>query len=261
MSTTNIQIAFRADAGGTANAITANFTPDISLTNKTLVIVRAATANTSGTVTFTPDAAATKNVTKRGNKPLRVGDIAGAGHELMLMYNSTNDVWELLNPALSYPQMLGKNFTPASGTNTTGEELIQSFEVTAGQINTSDYLDFYALAQWNNSGGTKTFKIYFSPTASLADVNKVQVGQAQATTNTGTPITRRFLVKGDTSIRSHIPATNNFFLIDAVTAGANVPTDITVPSLTAGFFVLISGQKGTGTDTDTIDYSLLMKRV
>jgi len=88
-----------ATAGGTVNAITADFSPNITLTDKQPVSVRAIGANTSATVTFSPDGLTAKNVRKLGNRALVTGDIEGAGHELLLKYNSTNDVWELMNPA------------------------------------------------------------------------------------------------------------------------------------------------------------------
>jgi len=93
-------------AGGTVNAITANFTPDVSLTDGVTVIVRAIGANTSATVTFSPDGSTAKNVRKNGNIALVEGDIAGAGHELLLKRNTTNDVWELLNPANPNPYLV-----------------------------------------------------------------------------------------------------------------------------------------------------------
>jgi hypothetical protein len=42
-----------------------------------------------------------KVITKNNNQALAVGDIAGAGHWLHLVYDATNGVWELINPATS----------------------------------------------------------------------------------------------------------------------------------------------------------------
>lgn len=88
-----------ADAGGTANAITANFTPDVSLTNGQTVLVRAATSNTTTTPTFAPDGLTAKTIVKGANSALAAGDIAGAGHWLELAWDSTLSKWVLLNPA------------------------------------------------------------------------------------------------------------------------------------------------------------------
>lgn len=88
-----------ADAAGTVDAITADFTPNITLLNGIEVRVRASGANTSTTPTFAPDGLAAKTIVQLGNNALQPGNIAGADHELQLVYNSTNDNWELLNPA------------------------------------------------------------------------------------------------------------------------------------------------------------------
>lgn len=88
-------------AGGTVNAITSTLSPVLgSLVNHALAYVEAAGANTSTTVTFAPNGLTAKNIKRLGNQALRVGDIKGAGHRLVLQYDSSNDVWELLNPAI-----------------------------------------------------------------------------------------------------------------------------------------------------------------
>lgn len=93
------QVSGVAQASGT-DALTATFSPAITaFTDKTTVYVRAAAANTSTAPTFKPNALAAKTITKEGNQALVAGDIAGADHVLILQYSSSNDVWELLNPA------------------------------------------------------------------------------------------------------------------------------------------------------------------
>lgn len=88
-----------ANAAGTANALTATFTPSItSLTNGLTLFVRAASANTSATPTFKADALTAKTIVKNAGAALIAGDIAGAGHWLILVYNSTLDKWVLANP-------------------------------------------------------------------------------------------------------------------------------------------------------------------
>lgn len=177
-------------------------------------------------------------------------------------YPNNNAVIAYAQPlnAPASAKFLGRNFTLSSGTNTTSEELLMSYQVLGSQISVDDYLEFYMLCAWNSSAGTKLFKIYFSPTNSLADASKAQVAQMQFTTSSNSPIPRRFIVKYDTLIRSHVPATNNLSIIDTLLGGTNVPTDISVPSLSAGFWILISCTKSVGTDTDTAEYSYLMKR-
>lgn len=88
-----------AAAAGTAQAITADFTPDITLTDKQLCVVIASTANTATAPTFAPDGLTARTITKFGGQALVAGDIYGAGHALILEYNLANTRWELLNPA------------------------------------------------------------------------------------------------------------------------------------------------------------------
>lgn len=97
------EIFSAAVAGGTANAITANFAPAITALPAapgTLhVLVRAASANTSSAVTFAANATAAKTIVKLGNTPLAASDISGAGHWLNLVFDATLDKWVLLNAA------------------------------------------------------------------------------------------------------------------------------------------------------------------
>lgn len=91
-----------ASASGTADALTASFTPAITTLSAGLTLrVRAALANASATPTFTPNsgAVAAKTIVKGANQSLAAGDIAGAGHWLTLQYDATLDKWVLGNPA------------------------------------------------------------------------------------------------------------------------------------------------------------------
>jgi hypothetical protein len=88
-----------ADAGGTVDAITADYTPDIDLTDKRLCAFVAGGANTSTTPTFAPDGLTAHTIVKRGGTALAAGDIPGAGAVCLLEYNLANTRWELLNPA------------------------------------------------------------------------------------------------------------------------------------------------------------------
>lgn len=88
-----------ADAGGTVNAITADFSPDLTLTGKLLCAVVCAGANTSTTPTFAPDGLPAHTITMNGGQALVAGSIPGAGFVALLEYNLANTRWELLNPA------------------------------------------------------------------------------------------------------------------------------------------------------------------
>jgi hypothetical protein len=87
-----------ATAGGTADAITADYTPDVTLTDKMLVVVVPGADNTTTTPTFAPDGLTAHTITKRGGAALVAGDIKNL-FPAFLCYNLANTRWELLNPA------------------------------------------------------------------------------------------------------------------------------------------------------------------
>ena len=89
-----------ADGGGTANAITATYSPPVTtLVDGQECYVRATAANSTTTPTFSPDSLTARTIVKNGNSALAAGDIAADGHELHLRYRLSDTKWELLNPA------------------------------------------------------------------------------------------------------------------------------------------------------------------
>lgn len=96
--TTGNNIMRIAAAGGTVDAITATFVPPATLTDKTVVHVVSAGANTSTTPSFAPDGLTAHAITARGGVALGVGDIGLVGFVMILEYNLANTRWELLNP-------------------------------------------------------------------------------------------------------------------------------------------------------------------
>lgn len=94
-----------AVAGGTANALTGTYTPSITVLpvapGTISVLLRAASANTTTTPTFSINGLAAKTIVKGDNRALDYADISGAGHWLDLQYDATLDKWVLKNPAKS----------------------------------------------------------------------------------------------------------------------------------------------------------------
>jgi hypothetical protein len=93
-----------ATAGGTADALTATFSPaPRRWPTGVPFMVRAASANATATPTFTANSGTltAKTIVKASNTPLVAGDIAGAGHWLLLQYDATLDKVVLLNPGTS----------------------------------------------------------------------------------------------------------------------------------------------------------------
>lgn len=88
-----------ATAGGTTDAITADYSPDIALTNLQVCAFVSSGANTLTNPTFQPDGLTARTITKLGGTALVAGDIGPAGTVHLLEYNLANTRWDLLNPA------------------------------------------------------------------------------------------------------------------------------------------------------------------
>ena len=88
-----------AVAGGSADAITADYDPNLTLADTILCAIVAAYANATTTPTFAPDGLTAHTIVKKGGTALVAGDIPGAGAVCLLEYNLANTRWELLNPA------------------------------------------------------------------------------------------------------------------------------------------------------------------
>ena len=87
-------------SAGTSDAITATYTPALTVLNDgQLCFFRATAANATTTPTFSPNSLTAHTITKSGGIALFAGDIPGALAECMLRYNLANTRWELLNPA------------------------------------------------------------------------------------------------------------------------------------------------------------------
>jgi len=103
------------DGGGTADAITATYSPSITaLIDGQLCFVRATAANATTAPTFSPSALTARTIVKNGGVALAVGDISGDGHQLILRYDLANTRWELLNPKSSIPFTAASSSGPAS---------------------------------------------------------------------------------------------------------------------------------------------------
>lgn len=98
----NINLQFVAVAAGTVDAITATYAPvPLALMDRMMVLFRATGANVTTTPTFNPNALGAKVIVKKGGVALAVGDITGAGYVGHLVYDASNERWELLNPGAS----------------------------------------------------------------------------------------------------------------------------------------------------------------
>ena len=89
-------------AGGTADAITATYSPALSaLVDGQLCYFRATAANATTTPTFSPNGLTARTITLEGGSALRANEIPAANAEVILRYNLANTRWELMNPAFA----------------------------------------------------------------------------------------------------------------------------------------------------------------
>jgi hypothetical protein len=88
-----------AAASGTVDAITADFTPNVTVANGLIVAVSSTGTNTVTNPTFTPDGGTSRTITKNGGSALAIGDLPAAGGIMLLGYDSANTRYELLNPS------------------------------------------------------------------------------------------------------------------------------------------------------------------
>jgi len=112
-----------AVATGTADALLADFGPNIALVDGQTVAVRAASANATTTPTLNADGLGAKTIVKGANSALVAGEIGGAGHWLVLTYDLTLDKWVLSNPlavATSVKQIQTISATVAASALTVG---------------------------------------------------------------------------------------------------------------------------------------------
>lgn len=91
---------FIAEAKGTPDALTGNFTPVVTeLVHGMTVLVRAQDANMTGTPTLKADETSALPIVKGDRRALVAGDISGKGHWLELKYDRIWNKWVLQNPA------------------------------------------------------------------------------------------------------------------------------------------------------------------
>ncbi len=84
--------------GGTVDAITATYSPALTLTDMQFAFIRATGPNVSPTPTFAPDGLTAHIMTARGGVAVLPDDISG---DHILQYHTSGTRWEVLNPAAS----------------------------------------------------------------------------------------------------------------------------------------------------------------
>ncbi len=151
-----------ANAGGTADALTATFSPAPRVwPGGVPFLVRATFANLTATPTFTANSGTlpAKTIVKGANAALVAGDIAGAGHRLVLQYDTTLDKIVLLNPAtgVASASIPAGTLIEYAGTTAPAGYLICPTSQT--NISRSTYAALFAAigTAWGSGDGSTTF--------------------------------------------------------------------------------------------------------
>ena len=91
-------------ATGSSDALVATFPRAVSLVDGFRVTVRAAYANGTTIPSLNAGSTGVRTICKGANQALLIGDIAGAGHMLDLVFDTRFNKWVLLNPAYGVSQ-------------------------------------------------------------------------------------------------------------------------------------------------------------
>lgn len=163
-----------ASAAGTADAITAEYVPDIgALVDGMIVHVRAAAANATTTPTFTPNSGVItpRTIVREANAPLQVGDIAGVGHWLALQYDQTLNKWVLRNPkTLSGADVLAQITATCLGVGQTWQDMTAS-RATGTTYTNATGRPIMVLFFWSSGAPTPTVGGVALPSPSAANSN------------------------------------------------------------------------------------------
>ena len=190
----NLSIGLSAVATGTADVITATFSPAITLSDRRIVFLRVATPNTTTTPTFNPNSLGAQVVKGKAGVTLKIGELTG---DCILMYHVTGTYWEVLNstPFLDARSSIQTQLDAATSslgsplniinvqthTGITAETIMPiDCPNLVGVLATGDILNLMLYLQATNSANLKTVKFYISDSKDVL-LNEVLIG-----TGTGT---------------------------------------------------------------------------
>lgn len=148
-----------ANAGGSADALTAAITPTVTtLTDGAEFIIVAGAANATTTPTLAIDATGAKTIVKNGDLPLVAGDIVGAGHVLLFYYRTATGHYELANPAYTAELAVKANInTPVL--NAAAGGTVNALTAAIGITSLVDGAVFLIVASGANTTTTPTLAI------------------------------------------------------------------------------------------------------
>jgi hypothetical protein len=182
-----------------------------------------------------------------------------AGYSLYVS-TQNSDAFNILAEGMNWsypPSTQFTNYTSATTSGNTTEHILHAYQIPAGFIETGNLLRVYGMATYTINHG-KAFRIYINTSNSLTGAT--QIGTYDAFNTPADNIGRLYPVISDTVLECYgsttfiFPNTRNEY-----TGTTQVSGNITVPSLSAGFWLLISGQNASVTDTTTLVWSMVEK--
>ncbi|WP_114968550.1 hypothetical protein [Rhodoferax ferrireducens] len=211
-------------AGGTVDAITADFSPNLTLTDKTLCFVVCAGANTLTNPTFAPDGLTAQTITARGGAALNVGDIPAGGFVAIFEYNLAGTCWELLNPSASSAGDHRIILATGNGFGSTNTK-IRRFTTTVTSTGT-------AISYADSAANGATFTINAAGLYAITSVEEsagdnpfgISANSAELTTNIQSATTVSRLIASTTrasSIPSAVSVTARLAVNDVIRAHSN----------------------------------------
>lgn len=201
-------IGLSAVATGTADVITATFSPAITLSDRRIVFLRVATPNTTTTPTFNPNSLGAQVVKGKAGATLKIGELTG---DCILMYHTTGTYWEVLNstPFLDadssiQTQLNAKMNKPlinstdgAIVTGTTANTLTMSLLIPANTFTVGDVPEIACRVVSSTILAQKTTRAYINTSAAIggSQIANVVLGN----TIRSVDFARRLAIKSTTS--------------------------------------------------------------
>jgi hypothetical protein len=149
------------------------------------------------------------------------------------------------------------NYTPATAAAVTTEELLHSLQVPANFLASTGLFEVYCSALFTASTNNKTYRISVNTTNSLSGATVVATAIANSGTVSTAGFARTFPIISDTALECMAGAATT--LTNEYGNSGGTSANVTVPSVSAGFWVLISAQKATGAETATARWSMVNK--
>jgi len=248
----NGSILYAGTAGGSADALTGTSSPaNTALTNGMMVVVKAAAANATTTPTFVLDSIGSAlTITKTGGVALSVGDIVGAGHELLLVYSSTGTRWELLNPA---PSSIAKGITisggtlasPSSGIGQLVSDTTNGLSIT-GNGATNDFVLFNSALSTVITNPHATRNVTLSGGAALLGAPPSLTGNGQGVL--GITSAGGLVIAGQGSVSDFTLENKSGSAVATVATGTTVVNFASTPTIGGVAIPTTTGTRATSTD-------------